>query len=294
MGKNGVIHFAAGIGGGDMQAGSKYILINRNGLIYWNTTMPMLKDSLNLDTLQAHGQLIGWYSDGSGVADTLNTVQSYRVGLTSHPQISIDATGNMIVLWDGITYQNPEPSTGNNYRHIWGRGWNYATQSWAYDQFDLNSDISYIFMEFVYPSMAKTLYNNKFDYIYQTANTPGSAVLTTTLTTKTCNIEHRQEPLNLLVNVGIPTHDSKKIFVGQNYPNPVNGMTSFNVNLDKASNVTTEVTNITGQNVMTLNNGLLSSGAHQLSINASQLTAGIYFYTVKIDGQAYTRKMIVQ
>ena len=294
LGKNGVFHFAAGIGGGDMQAGSKYILINRNGLIYWNSTMPMLKDSLNLDTLDAHHQLVGWYSDGPGAADTLNTVQSYRVGLTSHPNISIDATGNMIIIWDGISYQNPEPSTGYNYRHIWGRGWNYATQMWAYDQMDLNSDIGYIFMEFVYPSMAKNLYNNNFDYIYQTANTPGSAVLTTTLATKTCNIEHRQEPLSTFINVGVPKHDSPRIYVGQNFPNPVSGTTKFNVNLDKTASVIVEVSNITGQKIMTIDNGVVTSGAHQFTIDASNLNAGIYFYTVKIDGQSYTHKMIVQ
>ncbi|MGA2823125.1 MAG: sialidase family protein, partial [Bacteroidales bacterium] len=64
MGKNGVIHVCSGYGGGEIQSSTEYILINRNGLIYWNTTMPMLRDSLNLDTLDAHGQLLGYYSDG--------------------------------------------------------------------------------------------------------------------------------------------------------------------------------------------------------------------------------------
>jgi hypothetical protein len=127
-------------------AATLYIIQDRNGLIYWNTTMPMLKDSLNLDTLQAHGQLIGWYSDGPNPGDTLvGTPQAYRVGLTSFPCISIADNGDMYVIWSGITWQNPDPSGLGNYRHIWGRGFNYAAQMWTTNQIDFNSDISYIF-----------------------------------------------------------------------------------------------------------------------------------------------------
>jgi hypothetical protein len=297
MGPNGVLHFVSGIGGGEIgvpTSGAKYVYYNRNGLIYWNSTMPMLKDSLDLDTLDANGQLLGYYEDGPDPADTLKVVQSYRVGLTSHPQISIDNAGNIVVIWDGLTWQNPQASTNYSYRHIWTRGWNSATQSWSFAQKDLNEDISYIFMEFVWPSMGKNLLNNNFDYIYQTANTPGSVLITTTLAVQTCNIEHNQLPIDMAVNVGVPAKDSKKIFVSQNFPNPVNGTTTFNVNLDKATNVMVEVSNITGQKVMTIDNGFLTRGAHQLTIDANHLNSGIYFYSVKINGQSYTHKMIVE
>jgi len=288
MGPGGVIHFVAGIGGGILQASTKYILINRNGLIYWNTTMPMIKDSLNLDTLDAHHQLLGYYSDGPNAADTLKVIQDYGGGLTSHPQITIDAGGDIVVIWDGITYQNPEPSTGNNFRHIWQRQ-GYRGTTWFTDPVDMNSDISSIFMEYVYASMAKTMTGGWFDFIYQSANTPGSAVYTTGLAVKTCNIEHVQAP-----TMGIPQTEAKKLYVGQNYPNPVHGTTSFDAYLVKGSNVTIEITNITGQKVLTLDKGYTVQGAHQLTIDAGSLNAGIYFYSVKLNGQVFTRKMIVE
>jgi hypothetical protein len=294
MGKNGVIHVCSGIGGGEIQSSTEYILIQRNGLIYWNTTMPMLRDSLNLDTLDAHGQLLGYYSDGPDPGDTLKVLQSYRVGLTSHPQISIDDAGNIVVIWDGITWQNPQNTTNYNYRHIWTRGWNNATQLWSWPQKDLNSSIDYIYLEFVFPSMGKILLNNNFDYIYQMGNTPGSAVLTTTLATQTCDIQHRQVLIDTAVNVGITTPNSKKIFVGQNFPNPVNGTTTFNVYLDKTATVIVEVSDVTGEKVMINDNGFVTSGAHQFTIDASHLSTGLYFYTVKINGQSYTHKMIVE
>jgi len=289
LGPGGIYHFVSGMGGGILQAGTKYILINRNGLIYWNSGMPMLKDSLNLDTLDSHGQLLGYYSDGPGAADTLNTIQDYGGGLTSHPQISIAANGNMTVIWDGITSQNPEPATGNNFRHIWKREYNYSAHQWYSDQIDLNSDISYIFMEFVYSSMAKSSSPGNVDFIYQTANTPGSAVYTTGLAVKTCNIEYRRE-----VYTGVPSHETSKPFVGQNFPNPVSGITHFNAFLDKGSDVMIEITNIAGQKVSSLDKGYQAAGAHQFTIDAGSLQAGIYFYTVKVSGQTFTKKMIVE
>ena len=295
MGKNGVIHVCSGIGGGEIQSSTEYILIDQNGLIYWNTTMAMLKDSLNLDTLDARGQLLGYYSDGPATGDTLQGLApSYRVGLTSHPQISIDDAGNIVVIWDGITWQNPQPSTHYNYRHIWTRGWNNATHLWSWPQKDLNSSIDYIFEEYVFSSMGKILLNGNFDYIYQTANTPGSALITTTLPIQTCTIEHRQVLIDTAINVGVPKHDSKRIVVGQNFPNPVNGTTTFNVYLDKDATVIIEVSDVTGEKVMTIDNGFVTSGAHQLTIDASHLSTGLYFYTVKINGQSFTHKMIVE
>ena len=294
MGKNGVVHVLSGIGGGEIQSSTEYIIQDRNGLIYWNTTMPILKDSLNLDTLLAKGQLIGYYSDGPNPGDTLiGTPQAYRVGLTSFPCISIADNGDMYTIWSGITYQNPDPSGLGDYRHIWGRGFNYAYQRWTTDQIDFNSDITYIFNEYVYPSMGKSFYGGNFDYIYQTAPVPGSAIVTTTLATKTCTIEHRGLPLPLLT--GVTNHQApKRDFVGQNYPNPVNGLTTINVYLQNDAKVIINVTNITGQNLMTMDQGTVTNGAHQFTIDASQLSTGIYFYSVTINGQTTTHKMIVE
>jgi len=54
------------------------------------------------------------------------------------------------------------------------------------------------------------------------------------------------------------------------------------------------VTNITGQNLMTMDQGTVTNGAHQFTIDASQLSTGIYFYSVTINGQTTTHKMIVE
>jgi hypothetical protein len=295
MGRGGVVHVLSGIGGGTIESDSELIIVNRNGLIYWNTTMPVLQDSLNLDSLYYRGQLIGYYSDGPNPGDTLTLVQSYRVGLSSFPQITINpSTDDIITIWSGLTYQNPDPSGLGNYRHIWGRGYCYFTQSWNPDQIDFNGDISYIYKEYIYPSMGKVIYGIYFDYIYQTASVPGSSIVTTTLHPKTCNIEHKRL-YNSVCPVGVSNQqDPKQDFVGQNYPNPAYGLTTFNVYLQQDSKVLINVSDIAGHTLMTQDKGTVTAGGHQFTIDASQMSPGIYFYTVTINGQPVTRKMIVE
>ena len=296
MGKNGIVHVLSGIGGGTIESDSELIIVNRNGLIYWNTTMPVLQDSLNLDTLNSRGQLLGYYSDGPNPGDTLTLVQSYRVGLTSFPQIWIDHVNGFIsTIWSGITWQNPNPSGLGNYRHIWNRYGSYPIPIWwSLNPIDLNSDIAYIFNEYVYPSMSKVSGSGPdfIDYIYQTASVPGSSIVTTTLPIKTCTIEYRSY---WEVPMGVNKNQSpKRDFVGQNYPDPFNGLTTFNVYLQQDSKVIINITDVAGHNLMTLNKGTVAGGGHKFTIDASQLSTGIYFYTVTINGQPVTHKMIVE
>ncbi|MCB2207732.1 MAG: T9SS type A sorting domain-containing protein [Bacteroidetes bacterium] len=82
--------------------------------------------------------------------------------------------------------------------------------------------------------------------------------------------------------------------VSQNYPNPVMGDTYFTVSLDEGSQLNLEVYSLTGQLVSTRNLGYKSAGSHTVTMNASDLSAGVYFYTVSAGVNKVTHKMIVQ
>jgi hypothetical protein len=86
----------------------------------------------------------------------------------------------------------------------------------------------------------------------------------------------------------------RKNAVSQNFPNPVKGLTSFNVSLEKAARVSVEVKNIMGQVAMIMDKGVVEAGTQTYKIDASSLISGIYFYTVKINGESFTHKMIVK
>ncbi len=87
--------------------------------------------------------------------------------------------------------------------------------------------------------------------------------------------------------------------LGQNYPNPFNPSTMISFNLPSESKVSLIVYNSTGQMVKELINNTISAGYNEVGFNASELTSGIYFYTLKAisaDGSSNfqsTKKMLL-
>jgi hypothetical protein len=82
--------------------------------------------------------------------------------------------------------------------------------------------------------------------------------------------------------------------VGQNMPNPVNGLTKVNVYLQNKGDLSLKVTNLTGQTLMNMEKSNVPPGVSQFVIDASQLASGVYFYTVTQGDQKITKKMVVQ
>lgn len=83
-------------------------------------------------------------------------------------------------------------------------------------------------------------------------------------------------------------------FVSQNYPNPFNGSSNIELNLGSASTVSLEVYNLVGQKVYEIPARSLQPGNHIMTIDANGLKAGVYAYSVNINGEKITRKMVVK
>ena len=103
------------------------------------------------------------------------------------------------------------------------------------------------------------------------------------------------------LNAGTPVLTSVKELGGvvvdfklsQNYPNPFNPTTTINFSIPKAGNVTLKVYDALGNEVATLVNGYKNAQSYQVDFDASSLTSGIYFYTLKTDNFTQTNKMIL-
>ena len=82
----------------------------------------------------------------------------------------------------------------------------------------------------------------------------------------------------------------------QNYPNPFNPSTIIKFQLPEKSMVTLKVYNLIGEEIATLVNEELPFGVYEKKFDASNLTSGIYFYSLKADGGSKlskTNKMIL-
>ena len=95
------------------------------------------------------------------------------------------------------------------------------------------------------------------------------------------------------VTVGAPT----KFELAQNYPNPFNPTTTINYAIPKVSEsgvaVQLKVYDALGREVATLVNGKQTAGEYSVKFDASKMTSGIYFYTLRAGNFVQTRKMIL-
>jgi len=85
----------------------------------------------------------------------------------------------------------------------------------------------------------------------------------------------------------------KKMTLFQNYPNPFNPITEISYSLDKPADVKLIVLDIMGREIMTLVNGIQSSGEHKVIFNGSDLPSGVYFYKLEAARQVLIKKMML-
>ncbi|MEO6693779.1 MAG: T9SS type A sorting domain-containing protein [Ignavibacteria bacterium] len=81
--------------------------------------------------------------------------------------------------------------------------------------------------------------------------------------------------------------------LAQNYPNPFNPTTNIKFDIPKSGNVSLKVYNELGKEVNTLINSFRSAGTYEINFDASALSSGIYFYTLRTDGLTATKKMLL-
>ena len=90
-----------------------------------------------------------------------------------------------------------------------------------------------------------------------------------------------------------PDAISPNFDLSQNYPNPFNPTTNIRYSLKKSGLVTLKVYNLLGQEVETLVNMQQSRGNHYVIFDASKLSSGVYFYSLRQDDNFITKRMIL-
>lgn len=81
--------------------------------------------------------------------------------------------------------------------------------------------------------------------------------------------------------------------IGDAVPNPAKGNVSISYTLLNQSNVSLTVTDLSGKVLMTQNEGSKGAGVQKITFDVSQLNAGIYLYSVNVNGNATTKKLVV-
>ncbi|MBW7886884.1 MAG: T9SS type A sorting domain-containing protein [Bacteroidetes bacterium] len=82
--------------------------------------------------------------------------------------------------------------------------------------------------------------------------------------------------------------------LAQNYPNPFNPSTKIDFSLTNAATISLKVYDMLGREIATLAQGTYSAGVYNVNFDAKNISAGMYFYTLKTsDGFTQTKKMLL-
>ena len=84
----------------------------------------------------------------------------------------------------------------------------------------------------------------------------------------------------------------------QNYPNPFNPKTNITFELNQSGRASVDIFNVKGQLVKTLIDNHLYGGKHNVVWDGSdaenkQVGSAMYFYRVTVNGQQYSKQMIM-
>ena len=85
----------------------------------------------------------------------------------------------------------------------------------------------------------------------------------------------------------------EKFTLSQNYPNPFNPSTKIDFELPVNGKVTIKVYDIMGREVGTFVNEFKDAGYHTIVFDGSNLSSGIYFYTLSSINIRETKRMLL-
>ncbi|MBK7981922.1 MAG: T9SS type A sorting domain-containing protein [Ignavibacteriae bacterium] len=86
----------------------------------------------------------------------------------------------------------------------------------------------------------------------------------------------------------------EQIELKQNYPNPFNPTTTVEFSLNKQSDISLKIYNITGELVTNLiKNKNLNKGSYKITFDASNLVSGTYIYQLQVGEKTLSNKMIL-
>ncbi len=98
---------------------------------------------------------------------------------------------------------------------------------------------------------------------------------------------------SLAVGVNEVPASNTTVLLGNARPNPASGSTSVQFTVPAAGHATVELYNALGQKLTTVFDGMAQAGTNNATVNAQELSTGIYYYTLKFNGATETRMLSV-
>ncbi len=278
---------------------SFYLFPYVDGIGYWNEDMPAFSNDPDALAPPSYNDknsemilninYVGWAQDvnQNGILDFTNKILYYReMGLSTMPSLDIDRDGTIYLVFSSTTetYHNYD----YNFKHVWAR----ANRNGTWGQFiDLTSGDEHILEECIYPQIGGLTE----DYIHLTYNadgTPGTAADGDHNYQKNSIIYSKILKENLLTGIIEPPASSQKEIVSAPYPNPVNYILSFDMNLITNSTLRFRIYDSNGRIVHDSGEKKYTAGNFRVQVPVNGLLTGIYHLIIDVNDFRWTEKFI--
>ncbi len=271
-----------------------------NGIIHWSDYddsthyLGGMIDGNNDGTLDVGSQTRS--RDWGGYGDALSFTQGGNnvtfAAITTMPSASIDASGKIFVTYTSIV-EGDLSVDDENYRDIYVVWSGDNGKTWSSPQ-NITGTTG---KEEIFPCQARMV-DDRIRVMYQEQDDPGISV------NQANNAAQSDMPIKYFEvmtadifkgDIGVKGIGAISTFnLGQNQPNPANGLTTIPMNLFKTSDVSFTITDVTGKQILSENFRNMNAGTNYLTVDASSLSSGVYFYQVKAGSYSTTQKMIVE
>ncbi|MCK7523180.1 MAG: T9SS type A sorting domain-containing protein [Ignavibacteriales bacterium] len=149
---------------------------------------------------------------------------------------------------------------------------------------------------YVYPNIGAVERRNDtayVHYVYMYDEIPGSFVLSQNAKSVNnatiYNVQKFYAP-----TVGVNDNAVVNNFtLEQNYPNPFNPSTKISYSISERSNVSIKVFDMLGREVAELINSAKEAGSYEITFDASNLSSGLYIYTINAGNFSASKKMML-
>jgi len=249
--------FNKNIGFTDDNVGANRMKKTTNGGVNW---FPIANEAFN--DLKLIDTITGWRTNGD-VKKTTDGGITWN--LQQMPQIFVNYINSISI---------------SNINKIWGTGGSIILNNNAYGVIykSTNSGVNW-----GYQIADTSIHIGNYDIINFISNNIGWAYLLNSSGVHTTNGGSDTTFYTEINNIN-NSSVLKNYILYQNYPNPFNPVTTIKYQVLKNANVKLIVYNIAGKEITTLVNEKKYSGIYELEFNGNNVSSGIYFYALFVNG----------
>lgn len=279
------------------------VFLGTNGIAYWseNATTPVI--AAQAEDWNGNGQLDTPVEPDPAWTNTneLSWGRYGNMGLACVPAATIDANGRIYLSYQAINENSDSISFFKTHYQVYVTSSDdgFQTSTIPYNVVTNTGNVDSALYEAAYPCIALTVDNNIYlqymrDQIPGTSYAAAGSVdaINNDITTNVNEIVVATIPVNEVASIGevkAITNSSVKL-----NPNPASGSSKLTYQLNASSDVAIKVVNLIGATVVSMVQPAQTAGQHEVSLNLTDLKAGVYFVNVTAKGSVSTSKLIIK